>query len=82
MLLPPCKRSFQMAHDQACLCPYSGRNLSVATTAILQETPAYEPYVNDIYGTGQDPFALSSGGYYVSAGQANEPTSLNTYGEH
>lgn len=58
-----------------------GRQLSTATTALLQETPQYIPYANQVYGTGVDPFNLTLGGYYVSAGQVGAPTAANAYGK-
>ncbi len=63
------------------MCPaYSGRQLA-AGTAILQTNPTYAPYANQIYGTGQDPFNLTLGGYYVSAGQVGAPTATTAYGD-
>ena len=52
----------------------------------LQEQPAYAPVANQVYGTGQDPFNLTLGGYYVSPASLpqypGEPTHYNAYGEH
>ena len=51
----------------------------------LQEQPAYAPVANQVYGTGQDPFNLTLGGYYVSPASLpqypGEPTHYNAYGE-
>ena len=67
----------------------AGRQMTSAISYPLQEEPAYAPYANQIYGTGQDPFNLTLGGYYVSPATAtgtpaypNEPTHYNAYGEH
>ena len=51
----------------------------------LQEQPAYAPVANQVYGTGQDPFNLTLGGYYVSPASLPqfpaEPTHYNAYGK-
>ena len=51
----------------------------------LQEQPAYAPVAASVYGTGQDPFNLTLGGYYVSPASLpqfpGEPTHYNAYGE-
>ena len=51
----------------------------------LQEQPAYAPVAANVYGTGQDPFNLTLGGYYVSPASLpqfpGEPTHYNAYGE-
>ncbi len=66
--------------------PHAGRQMTGGTAYPLQEQPAYAPVAANVYGTGQDPFSLANGGYYVSPASLpqypGEPTHYNAYGEH